>query len=306
MRHPIIAAYPSVRGSVVAIDASAPGYRRSPHDQRHEVCDTPDVIDLSGRTATRKRFFMSISIPYRGFLALVVCLAGIHSALAQEVPVIEHELENGLKILMVPRPGDPNISAGWIARVGSVYESPGITGVAHLFEHMMFKGTQTIGTSDIGEDLEIIEQLDALKAELYVEEAQLLHAHRLGEIEDPHAPDARSPRHVELLEGFRPADRTSAGAAHQGGLQPRVYRAGCVRDERGHQLRLHDLFHQCSGQQARAMVLDGGGPASESGVPGVLLRTGRRTRGTPAPDRQHAHRKVPGAVRRDVLGVVTL
>ena len=145
---------------------------------------------------------MSISIPYRGFLALVVCLAGIHSALAQEVPVIEHELENGLKILMVPRPGDPNISAGWIARVGSVYESPGITGVAHLFEHMMFKGTQTIGTSDIGEDLEIIEQLDALKAELYVEEAQLLHAHRLGEIEDPHAPDARSPRHVELLEDF--------------------------------------------------------------------------------------------------------
>ena len=143
-----------------------------------------------------------MSIPYRGFLALVVCLAGIHPALAQEVPVIEHELENGLKILMVPRPGDPNISAGWIARVGSVYESPGITGVAHLFEHMMFKGTRTIGTSDIGKDLEIIEQLDALKAELYVEEAQLLHAHRLGEIEDPHDPEARSPRHVELLEDF--------------------------------------------------------------------------------------------------------
>ena len=143
-----------------------------------------------------------MSIPYRGFLALVVCIAGIHPVLAQEVPVIEHELENGLKILMVPRPGDPNISAGWIARVGSVYESPGITGVAHLFEHMMFKGTQTIGTSDIGEDLEIIEQLDALKAELYVEEAQLLKAHRLGEIEDPHDPDARSPQHVELLEDF--------------------------------------------------------------------------------------------------------
>ena len=143
-----------------------------------------------------------MSIPYRGFLALVVCLAGIQPALAQEVPVIEHELENGLKILMVPRPGDPNISAGWIARVGSVYESPGITGVAHLFEHMMFKGTHTIGTSDIDEDLAIIEQLDALKAELYVEEAKLLKAHRLGEIEDPHDPDARSPQHVELLEDF--------------------------------------------------------------------------------------------------------
>ena len=139
---------------------------------------------------------------HRGLLALVICIVGIHPMLAQEVPVIEHELENGLKILLVPRPGDPNIAAGWIARVGSVYERPGITGVAHLFEHMMFKGTHTIGTSDIGQDLDIIAQLDAVKTELYVEEARLLQAHRLGEIEDPHDPDARSPRHLELLEEF--------------------------------------------------------------------------------------------------------
>ena len=139
---------------------------------------------------------------HRGLLALVICMVGIHPMLAQEVPVIEHELENGLKILLVPRPGDPNIAAGWIARVGSVYERPGITGVAHLFEHMMFKGTHTIGTSDIGQDLDIIAQLDAVKTELYVEEARLLQAHRLGEIEDPHDPDARSPRHLELLEEF--------------------------------------------------------------------------------------------------------
>ena len=103
------------------------------------------------------------------------------TGLAQEVPVIEHELDNGMKILLAPRPGDPNIEAGWIARVGSVYERPGITGVAHLFEHMMFKGTHTIGTKEIEEDLRIIEQLDAIKAELQVEEARLLQAHRLGE-----------------------------------------------------------------------------------------------------------------------------
>ena len=121
---------------------------------------------------------------------------------AQEVPVIEHELENGMKVLMVPRPGDPNIAAGWIARVGSVYERPGITGVAHLFEHMMFKGTRTIGTEDITEDLAIIQQLDAIKTELAVEEAQLLVAHRLGQIDDPDDSDARSPRHRELLARF--------------------------------------------------------------------------------------------------------
>ena len=138
--------------------------------------------------------------PLRWLLVLVLLVPVL--AAGQEVPVIEHELENGLTLLLVPRPGDPNISAGWIARVGSVNERPGITGVAHLFEHMMFKGTETIGTQDIDEDLRIIEELDATKNELQVEETRLLEQHRLGEIDDPQAPDARSPRHQELLEQF--------------------------------------------------------------------------------------------------------
>ena len=92
------------------------------------------------------------------FLLGIVLLAG--SAGAQQVDVVEHRLDNGLTLLLVPRPGDPNVAAGWIAKVGSVYERPGITGVAHLFEHMMFKGTRTIGTRDIEQDLQIIEQLD--------------------------------------------------------------------------------------------------------------------------------------------------
>ena len=135
-------------------------------------------------------------------VVLILALLSPTVAFGQEVPVIEHELENGMKLLLVPRPGDPNIAAGWIARVGSVYERPGITGVAHLFEHMMFKGTHTIGTRDIEEDLEIIERLDALKAELEVEEARLLQAHRLGEIDDPQDPAVRSATHVDLLERF--------------------------------------------------------------------------------------------------------
>jgi predicted Zn-dependent peptidase len=65
---------------------------------------------------------------------------------AQQVPVQEYVLKNGLRLLMIPRKGDPNIFAGWIARVGSVNERPGITGLSHLFEHMMFKGTHAIGT----------------------------------------------------------------------------------------------------------------------------------------------------------------
>ena len=51
----------------------------------------------------------------------------------------------------------PTIAAGWTARVGSVNERPGITGISHFFEHMMFKGTKTIGTKNADEDLRIID-----------------------------------------------------------------------------------------------------------------------------------------------------
>ena len=121
---------------------------------------------------------------------------------AQEVEVVEHKLDNGMTILLVPRTGDPNIAAGWIAKVGSVYERPGITGVAHLFEHMMFKGTHTIGTRDIDEDLRIIDELDALLGEIQLEKNTLLRSHRLGQINDLNDPDIRTPRHRELLKEF--------------------------------------------------------------------------------------------------------
>lgn len=121
---------------------------------------------------------------------------------AQQVPVQEYVLENGTKLLMVPRKGDPNIAAGWVARVGSVNERPGITGISHLFEHMMFKGTRTIGTSNIAEDLKTMERMDAVKADLRKEEQDQIRRLRLGEITDLKDPKTRTPRHQQLLEEF--------------------------------------------------------------------------------------------------------
>ena len=138
-------------------------------------------------------------LPWCVLMAILV-LPG--AAGAQQVDAIEHRLDNGLTLLLVPRPGDPNVAAGWVAKVGSVYERPGITGVAHLFEHMMFKGTQTIGTRDIEQDLQIIEQLDDLRVEIQAAEVELDRRYQLGEIDDPVDPAARSPRHRELLDDF--------------------------------------------------------------------------------------------------------
>ena len=138
---------------------------------------------------------------YIGALALAaVCVGG--TAAAQQVPVEEVVLDNGMTLLLLPRPGDPNVAAGWVAKVGSVYERPGITGVAHLFEHMMFKGTAAIGTRNIEQDLQIIAQLDQAKAAMRVEEAALLEAERLGRIEDAGDPAHRTTRHQELMDRF--------------------------------------------------------------------------------------------------------
>lgn len=117
----------------------------------------------------------------------------------QQVAVEEYVLENGLKLLMVPKKGDPNIAAGWVAKVGSVNERPGITGLSHLFEHMMFKGTHAIGTTDIKKDLELMAETDAVKAEIRKEETEQIRRLRLGQISNLADPKNRTQRHNELL-----------------------------------------------------------------------------------------------------------
>ena len=134
--------------------------------------------------------------------AALLLIGGVTLAAAQNVPVQEVLLDNGMRLLMVPRKGDPNIAAGWIARVGSVNERPGITGISHLFEHMMFKGTHAIGTKDIAENLKVIKEMDDVRAELRKEQQTLIQKARLGEITDAKDPKYRSERHKQLLARF--------------------------------------------------------------------------------------------------------
>lgn len=131
---------------------------------------------------------------------LVVLLAARCALSAQNVPVEERILDNGLRLLFLPRAGSPNITAGWVARVGSVNERPGITGIAHLFEHMMFKGTHVVGTRDIEKNLEIMAELDRVKEELDREVHALADKQRLGEMPDPAGEEDLTARHKELVK----------------------------------------------------------------------------------------------------------
>ncbi len=74
--------------------------------------------------------------------------------------IVEHTLKNGLKFIILPRHEAPVVSFVTYADVGSTNETWGSTGLAHLFEHMAFKGTNTIGTKDYKKEKAALEKLD--------------------------------------------------------------------------------------------------------------------------------------------------
>jgi predicted Zn-dependent peptidase len=118
------------------------------------------------------------------------------------VPVESFTLDNGMKFLLVRRPALATVTAGWVAHVGSSNEKPGMTGISHLFEHMMFKGTHVLGTTNITRDLEIIDEQERLQEQIRAVYAQQRLRWRRGEIADAFDPAARPPELVELEKKF--------------------------------------------------------------------------------------------------------
>src|SRR5712692_8816962 len=62
--------------------------------------------------------------------------------------IVEHNLKNGLKFIVLPRREVPVVSFHTYVDVGSANDERGATGLAHMFEHMAFKGTRSIGTTN--------------------------------------------------------------------------------------------------------------------------------------------------------------
>ena len=135
-------------------------------------------------------------------LPLLVVLAACEPLPAQKVPVVDKELGNGLRLLMVVRRDEPTVAGGWVAHVGSSNERPGVTGIAHLFEHMMFKGTPTIGTKDYQKDLEIINKQEQLRDEMRQEDRKMRAEYRKGEIDDLLKPENKTDRYKQLEKQF--------------------------------------------------------------------------------------------------------
>jgi len=137
-------------------------------------------------------------------LALTLVAGATIHAQEAKVPVQEVTLDNGMKLLLVERHDSPRVSGGWAAHVGSANENYGVTGIAHLFEHMMFKGTNTIGTTNYEAEMEIMAELDAIRSEMDLEYTALRDAKRRGEVEgNIYLPENQTPKLAELREKMK-------------------------------------------------------------------------------------------------------
>jgi predicted Zn-dependent peptidase len=106
------------------------------------------------------------------FLALILPLAAV--AVAQDVASFEKRitvktLPNGLTVLICERPEAPVFSFFTLVDAGSVQDPMGKTGLAHMFEHMAFKGTDTIGTKDYAAEKPALEKVETAYAAYLVE-----------------------------------------------------------------------------------------------------------------------------------------
>ncbi len=120
---------------------------------------------------TPLRYYLRIAC-----LIAIACLVTV-PAPAQELlsrfeeNVTEFTIENGLTFVVFERHEAPVVSFYTYADVGGVDEVKGITGMAHMFEHMAFKGTDTIGSKDLEKELAAMQVVDeaygALKASLW-------------------------------------------------------------------------------------------------------------------------------------------
>ncbi len=147
-------------------------------------------------------------------LSLVLVLPGsAQDMLSQfEQKVTEFTLDNGLTFIVVERHEAPVVSFFTYADVGGVDEVKGITGIAHMFEHMAFKGTTTIGSKDLDREMEAMHHVDEAYTALKAEK-------RKGARADPD-------RLAELEEAFEASQKEAQEWTENGEFEKVIERAG--------------------------------------------------------------------------------
>ena len=118
------------------------------------------------------KLFLRVVLAF--FLVLFLSLPSLagETTLQLNLDVKEFRLENGMLFLIVERHATPQVACRVSIRAGSALEDSGKTGIAHMLEHMMFKGTKNFGTTDPAKDQRLQEQIEAAYQIILKEEAK--------------------------------------------------------------------------------------------------------------------------------------
>ena len=146
---------------------------------------------------TIPRRFTAISFLFTLFLLIVLPLQTVR---AQDLAsfskrVTTHTLKNGWTFIIVERPVAPVFAFMTRVNVGSAQEGSGVTGLAHMFEHMAFKGTPRLGTTDFEAEKKALKRLE--QAYLAYQDARS-------------APDADPEQVKELYKTFKAQQKDAA------------------------------------------------------------------------------------------------
>jgi predicted Zn-dependent peptidase len=104
-------------------------------------------------------------------LSILAVAFFVSTATAQdyELPILEHVYENGLRLLVIERPDEQRVVSKIFTDMGALNETPGEYGAAHFLEHLMFKGTPTLGSQDWEREKEVHAQIRAAENALIEE-----------------------------------------------------------------------------------------------------------------------------------------
>ncbi len=111
-------------------------------------------------------------------------------------------LDNGLTLLLIERHEEPSVACGVFYDVGGVNDPRGKSGIAHLFEHMLFKGSRIVGTKNYEAERPLITQQDELREGMIAEMNAMRVMKRRGEIDDVLDPEQWTPEYREMKKAY--------------------------------------------------------------------------------------------------------
>lgn len=149
-----------------------------------------------------QRKFLILSFLAAGVAVTPTPSRGDTAATSKGVQPRIETLDNGLKLLLVERHEQPVVACCVIYDVGSVNDPRGQSGIAHLFEHMLFKGSSIIGTTDFESEKRLIADEEDLRVKMNNEMDKMRLMKRRGQMTDVLDPAQWTPEYTAMKKQF--------------------------------------------------------------------------------------------------------